>query len=172
MTTPSAIVRYRLAAAEFWSARNERERKQLLLATIVVVLGLTYMLLLEPAYLGGKQLQKSLPTLRQQAAEVQTMSLQASSLARETPPPSPPMSRESIEAAMARAGLKPQNVAMAGTDLAKVQLSSVSFAGMIVWLDDMQKSAKVTVADANITAQGQSPDTVNASLTLRQQKSE
>lgn len=172
MTNPPIVVRYRQALADFWGARNERERKQLLLAAIVVVFGLTYMLLLEPAYLGGKQLQKSLPTLRQQAAEVQAMSLQASALAREVPPPPPPMSRESIEAALARAGLKPQNVAIAGTDLAKVQLSSVSFASMIAWLDDMQKSAKVSVADANITAQGQTPDTVNASLTLRQQKSE
>jgi general secretion pathway protein M len=169
MTIPPLIVRYRLALSEFWNARNERERKQLLLAAIVVVLGLTYMLLLEPAYLGSKQLQKSLPTLRQQAAEVQAMSLQASALGRETPPPPPPMTRESIEAALTRAGLKPQNVAIIGTNLAKVQLSSVSFAGMAVWLDDMRKTARVGVADANITAQGQSPDTVNATLTLRQQ---
>jgi len=70
MTNPPIVVRYRQALADFWGARNERERKQLLLAAIVVVFGLTYMLLLEPAYLGGKQLQKSLPTLRQQAAEV------------------------------------------------------------------------------------------------------
>ncbi len=99
------------------------------------------------------------------------MSLQASALARETPPPPPPMSREIIDAALARAGLKAQSVAMAGTDLAKVQLSSVSFAGMAAWLDEMQKSARIRVVDANITAQGQT-DTVNANLTLRQQKSE
>ncbi|RJG03410.1 type II secretion system protein GspM [Noviherbaspirillum sedimenti] len=171
MNPPPIFVRYRQATANFWNARNERERKQLLLAAVVAVLGLTYMLLIEPAYLGRQQLQKNLPSLRQQAAEFQTMSLQASALARETPPPAPPMTRESIEAALARAGLKPQNVAIAGTDLAKVQLSSVSFAGMVAWLDDMQKSARVTVADANITSQGQT-DVVNASLTLRQQKSE
>lgn len=171
MNPPPIFVRYRQAASDFWTARNERERKQLLLAAVVAVLGLSYMLLIEPAYLGGKQLQKNLPALRQQAAELQSMSLQASALARETPPPPPPMTRESIEAALARAGLKPQNVAIAGTDLAKVQLASVSFAGMVAWLDEMQKSARVTVADANITSQGQA-DVVNASLTLRQQKSE
>ncbi|HCY63465.1 MAG TPA: general secretion pathway protein GspM [Oxalobacteraceae bacterium] len=165
------LVRYRQALSDFWSARNERERKQLLLAAAVAVLALVYMLLIEPAYLGRQQLQKNLPNLRQQAVELQTMSMQASALARETPPPPPPMTRESIEAALARAGLKPQSVAMAGTDLAKVQLSSVSFAGMVAWLDEMQKTARVSVTDASITAQGQI-DTVNANLTLRQQKSE
>jgi general secretion pathway protein M len=157
--------------AEFWSARNERERKQLLLAAVVIVLALIYVLLIEPAYVGRQQLKKNLPTMRQQAIELQAMSMQASTLARETPPPPPPLTKEAIEAALSRAGLKAQNVAMAGTDLAKVQLSSVSFAGMVAWLDEMQKTAKVTVTDANITAQGQT-DIVNANLTLQQQKSE
>lgn len=172
MSASPIFVQYRQAASDFWNARNERERKQLLLAAIVAVLALIYMLLIEPAYVGRQQLQKNLPTLRQQAAELQTMSLQASALARETPPPVVPMTRESIEASLARAGLTPQNIAIAGTDLAKVQLSSVSFAGMTAWLDEMQKTARVTVAEANITAQGQAPDTVNASLTLQQKKSE
>lgn len=166
-----AVDRYRQMFAEFWSARNERERKQLLLAAVVIVLALIYVLLIEPAYVGRQQLKKNLPTMRQQAIELQAMSMQASTLARETPPPPPPLTKEAIEAALSRAGLKAQNVAMAGTDLAKVQLSSVSFAGMVAWLDEMQKTAKVTVTDANITAQGQT-DIVNANLTLQQQKSE
>lgn len=171
MTPSPAFSRMNLAVTEFWSARNERERKQITLAAVVAVLGLTYMLLIEPAFVGRQQLQQNLPTLRLQANELKAMAGQASALARETPPPPPPMSKESIEAAMSRAGITPQNVAMAGTDLAKVQLSAVSFAGMVRWLDDMQKSSRVTVVDANVTAQAQQ-DTVNATLTLRQQKSE
>jgi general secretion pathway protein M len=42
---------------------------------------------------------------------------------------------------------------------------------MVAWLDEMQKTARVTVTEANVTAQGQI-DTVNANLTLQQQKSE
>lgn len=171
MTPSPTITRMNVAVSEFWSARNERERKQITLAAVVAVLGLTYMLLIEPAFVGRQQLQKNLPALRLQATELKAMAGQATTLARETPPPPPPMTKESIEAAMARAGITPQNVAMAGTDLAKVQLSSVSFAGMVRWLDDMQKSSRVAVVDANVTAQAQQ-DTVNATLTLRQQKSE
>ncbi|TCS37789.1 type II secretion system protein M (GspM) [Paucimonas lemoignei] len=166
-----AVENYRQKFSDFWNARNERERKQLLLMAVVIVLALIYILLIEPAYVGRQQLQKNLPTMRQQAVELQAMSAQASALSRETPPPPPPMTREAIDAALNRAGLKAQNVAMAGTDIAKVQLTSVSFAGMVAWLDEMQKTSRVTVTEANITAQAQI-DTVNANLTLQQQKSE
>lgn len=171
MKSPSILARLNQSVSEFWNARTERERKQMALALAVAVLGLLYMLLIEPAYLGREQLKKSLPVLRQQATEIQALSTQAAALARETPPPPPEMTRESIEAALSRAGLKPQNVAIAGTDQAKVQLSSVSFASMVTWLDEMQKTARVTVSEASITAQDQA-DTVDATLTLRQQKSE
>jgi general secretion pathway protein M len=165
------VDRYRQMFSDFWSARNERERKQLLLAAVVVVLALVYMLLIEPAYLGRQQLKKNLPNLRQQSVELQAMSMQATALARETPPPPPPLTREVIETSLNRTGLKAQNIVMAGTDVAKVQLSSVSFAGMVAWLDDMQKTARVTVSEASVTSPGQ-VDIVNANLTLKQQKSE
>lgn len=170
MTAPPVLTRMNLAFSEFWTARNERERRQLLLALIVAVLALVYMLLIEPAYLGREQLKKNLPTMRLQAAELQALSKDAAALANVSVPPAPEMTRESVEAAMVRAGLKAQNVAITG-NLAKVQLSSVSFSGLLGWLDEMQKAARITVVDANITAQAQI-DTVNATLTLRQQKSE
>lgn len=166
-----AVDSYRQRFSDFWNARNERERKQLLLSAVVIVLALIYTLLIEPAYIGRQQLKKNLPNMRQQAVELQSMSMQASALSRETPPPPPPLTKEVIEAALNRAGHKTHNVAMAGTDLAKVQLSSVSFAGMVAWLDEMQKTTRMTVTEASITAQAQI-DTVNANLTLQQQKSE
>lgn len=170
MTLPPMLMRINLAIAEFWQARNERERKQLALALAVALFALVYMVLIEPAYLGRQQMKKNLPALRQQAAELQALSKDAVVLANVTVPMAPDMTREGVEAAIARAGMSPQNVAVTG-NLAKVQLSSVSFAAMVTWLDEMQKSSRISVLDANITAQAQR-DTVNATLTLRQQKSE
>lgn len=170
MTLPPMLMRINLAIAEFWQARNERERKQLALALAVALFALVYMVLIEPAYLGRQQMKKNLPALRQQAAELQALSKDAAAMANVTVPMAPDMTREGVEAAIARAGMSPQNVAVTG-NLAKVQLSSVSFAAMVTWLDEMQKSSRISVLDANITAQAQR-DTVNATLTLRQQKSE
>lgn len=156
--------------SEFWHARNARERMLLVMAAVVIVLGLLYAVLVGPALNGRQQLNKSLPQLRQQVAQLQAMSREAAGLSAQAAPAVPPLSREGIDAALARKGLKAQTVALTG-DIARVQLSAVSFAGMIGWIDDMQKTALLSVVDANIVALAQ-PDMVNATLTLRQQKSE
>ena len=156
--------------SSFWGDRNEREKKQIALMGVVVLLALIYTLLIDPAYSGRKQLEKSLPTLRQEAAEMQAMAGEAGTLVNNSAPLAPEMTKESLEASMNGKGLKPQNVAVTG-NLAKIQLSSVSFANLVVWLDEMQKTARVTVLDANIVALPQA-DMVNATLSLQQQKSE
>ncbi|OGB27670.1 MAG: general secretion pathway protein GspM [Burkholderiales bacterium RIFCSPLOWO2_02_FULL_57_36] len=155
----------------FWSVRNARERALLAAAMIVIVLGLIYLLLIDPAITGRERLNKSLPVLRQQVAELQAMSKEASSLSARTAPTVAPLSRESLETALVRKGLKPQNLALTGDGIARVQLTSVSFAGVIDWLDDMQKTALLSVIEANITALPEAGQ-VNANLTLQQRKSE
>ncbi|MDB5761167.1 MAG: type secretion system protein [Herminiimonas sp.] len=170
MNPTETMNRLAQSLSEFWAARNARERNLLAAAAAVVALGLVYALLIGPASSGRDQLNRSLPVLRQQVAQLQNLSKEAAGLSTKTAPSVAPISRENIEAALTRKGLKPQNVALTG-DIAKVQLSSASFAGILDWLDDMQKTSLVSVVDANIVALAQ-PDMVNATLTLRQQKSE
>lgn len=154
----------------FWSERNKREQNMLLAAVAVVVLGLAYALLLDPALSGRDDLEEKLPALRQQAAEVRSLAREASALRGKAATPPPLMTRESIEASLARRGLKPQSATVSG-ELARLQFSGVSFATLIDWLDEMQRTARLSVAEANIEALTE-PDRVNASLTLRQQRSE
>jgi general secretion pathway protein M len=94
------------------------------------------------------------------------LSKEAAALSGKSASPLIAMSKENIEAALARNGLKPQSVMLTG-DFAKVQLAAVSFAGTLNWLDDMQKTALLSVVDANIVALDK-PDMVNATFTLRQ----
>jgi len=155
----------RQSFSEFWAARDARERAMLIVAALAVSFGLTYILLIDPALAGRNQLNKNLPVLRQQVAQMQSLSREAAALSVKTAAPLIAMSRENIEAALARNGLKPQSVMLAG-DIVKVQLSAVSFAGTLNWLDDMQKTALLSVVDANIVVTDQ-PDTVNATFTLR-----
>lgn len=156
--------------AEFWGGRNARERALLAAAATAVGVGLVYILLIDPALGGRGQLKKNLPILRQQVAQLQMMSKEVAAISGKVAPSIAPISRETLEAALVRKGLKPQNVTLTG-DIARVQLSSVSFAGVIDWVDEMQKTALLSVLDANIVALAQ-PDMVNVTLTLRQQKSE
>ena len=85
----------------------------------------------------------------QQVAQMQVLSKEALALSGKSATPLITMSKENIETALARNGLKPQSVMLTG-DYAKVQLAAASFAGTLNWLDDMQKNALVSVVDANI----------------------
>ena len=153
----------------FWSERNKREQNLLAVAIAVIVLGLLYVLLIDPALSGRAMLEKQLPALRQQAAEVRSLAKEASALGSKSGAAPAPMTRESIETSLTRKGLKPQAVSLTG-DLAKVQLNEVPFADTVQWLEEMQRTARVSVVEANINAQEQA-GTVNATLTLRQQGS-
>ena len=150
----------------FWAARNAREQKILAAGALTAGFGLAYALLINPALAGREKLNSDLPMLRQQVAQMQALSKEAGSLSAKNASNTIRMSRENIEAALARNGLQPQSVMLSG-DYAKVQLASVSFAGMLNCLDDMQKNMQVTVADAKIVALDK-PGMVNASLTLQQ----
>lgn len=165
-STSAAMDGLKQSFSTFWAARNKREQNMLALAAVVIVFGLFYMLLIDPALSGRKNLEKALPGLRQQSAELQAMARDASTLSRKSETPAPALTREGIEASLAGKGLKPQSVLLTG-EMVKIQLSAVSFADIVDWLQDAQKSLRLTVADATVEAQ-QKPDTVNASLTLRQ----
>lgn len=159
---------FKQSLSTFWSERNKREQNMLAAAVAVVVLGLVYALLIDPAVSGRADLEKKLPALRQQAAEVRALSREASALGSKTAAPPAAMTRESIETSLARKGLKAQSVTVSG-ELAKLQLSGASFSSITEWLADVQKTARMSVVEAVMEAQ-QQPDTVNANLTLRQQR--
>jgi general secretion pathway protein M len=166
MKPPATVNGLKQAVSTFWNERNQRERNMLTLAIIAILVGLFYVLLIDPAASGRKDLEKKLPALRQQAAEVRAMAKEATELSgKAAAAPPAAVTRESLEASLTRKGLKPQNLSVTG-EMVKLQLASVSFADTVDWLDEMQRTARLSVVDANFDAQAQ-PDTVNATLTLR-----
>lgn len=166
MNLASLLNQSRQSLAEFWIARDARARAMLTVAAGAAALWLFHALLIDPALTGRDQMNKNLPELRRQVAQLQVLSKEAAALSGKSASPVTAISEESIKTALARKGLKPQSVILTG-DLAKVQLATVSFSGTLEWLDDMQKTARLSVVDANIAALAQ-PDMVNATLTLRQ----
>jgi len=154
----------------FWNARNARERSILLAGSVALLLFLIYAIFFGPALNGRQTLSKRLPELRQQAAEIQALAKQAADLKLGGALGAGPVSQESITSSLASRGMKAQNISVTD-DLVRVQLNPVSFAGLLDWIDDQQKTTHLTVIDANFIALPQT-DMVNATVTLRQQKSE
>jgi len=164
------IEQHKMSFQEFWIARDMRERKMLAAAAFVVVLGLTYMVLIDPAMSARIHLNKDMPVLRQQTALMQSLASEARLLSARPSVPKISMTRENMEAALSRNGLKAQSMNVSG-EFANVKLSSSSFSSVMNWLNELQSSMKISVAEARITPLEQ-PDKINATISLRQNKNE
>ena len=161
------------ALANYWLARKPRERNVIALGLAAIALALLYLLLIEPALAGREQLRKSLPTLRQQVTQMQSMAreIRADSATSATGAADvPPVTREGLEAALASAGLKVESVSVTG-EFIRLQINGVSFAALVGWLDQAGKTLGISVVETRIVAQNQL-DMVNGTLTLRQQRRE
>lgn len=161
----------RSAVSDFWAARDARERTILSVGMLVVLLALFYVIALAPALAGRERLARALPEMRQQVAQLQAMAREAGALKPAKPSgASMPLTREGLEASLGEKGLKAQGIVLTGENT-RVTLPSASFSLLTSWIDDAQKNLAVQVVDANIVALSQ-PDTVSATLTLRQQKAQ
>lgn len=158
------------AAASFWGERNERERRILAIGAVAVMVGICYALLFNPALKGRKQLNTELPELRQQSAEMQALAGQVAQLKNAAAVATDPVSQENIASTLNTRGLKPKSISVSD-GFVRLQLDGVSFASLADWLDDQQKTAHLVIIEANFVPQ-KTVDSVNATLTLKQQRPE
>ena len=160
----------------FWTEREPRERRMLSAGAAVVAAVLIYLVGFAPALQGTSRLQKALPDLRLQAASLQALAREAQALGAGNSGSGSGSAgatlstQESVEAGLTRKGLKAQSIVVTG-DLVRVQMNNVSFAGILDWLDETQKSARLSVVESSFTALAQT-DMVNATLSMRQPKTE
>lgn len=162
--------RLRLAAATYWAARSAQEQRFLGVGGIVVLLALVYSVLVEPALDGRAALQKTLPLLRQDAADMQALAREAGALSGTARVAPPAMTRESLNGTLSGAGLNPQSLSVTG-EYAKLQFKGVPFTGLLAWLAGQRRDGRIAVQEATITAPaGTAPPTglVDATLTLHQ----
>jgi general secretion pathway protein M len=162
--TKIAQLRERLAVA--WLARTEQERKLLTIGGAVAAVLLVYALGIAPAVSGRAQLEKTLPQLRQDAAQMRAMALEAGALAGQPAQQVQPITRDSLAASLAAVSITPVSLAVTG-ETARMQLTGVSFANLVGWLDAQRREARMAVQEAAITAR-EPAGQVDATLTLRQ----
>ncbi len=166
MSAVKAIAQLRDQLSLYWLARTEKERRYLTVGGATVLGALVYSLFVAPALEGRDKLNAQLPQLRQEAARMQALSLQAGELARLPTPTVAPMSKESLTASLVARSLSAESVSMTG-ETARVQLNGVAFANMFAWLDAQRRENRIEAQDVAVTAStplGQ----VDAVLILRQ----
>lgn len=161
-----ALVRLREQVIVYWTARTEQERKYLIVGAGIVAGALVYALFIEPAWSGKQKLERELPQLRQDAAQLQAMAQEAAQLTGQAAPPFTPMTREALAASLAARAIQPGSLTVAG-ESAKLQVSNVAFANLYAWLDAQRRESRIMVADATVTALPAAGQ-VDASITLTQ----
>ncbi|MDP5008906.1 MAG: type II secretion system protein M [Glaciimonas sp.] len=158
--------------ATFWGQRNKREQTMLSVAAVVVTVALIYLVLLAPAWEGRQRLQKSLPSLRQQAAELQQIIAQTGNLSQANTQAFAPISQSGVETVLKQLGIVSKNIVVTG-DNAKLQFSAISFSGLSHFLQQVQTTEHWQVTEAKVSAVGAAqPGIVDATITLHQKKNE
>jgi general secretion pathway protein M len=152
----------------YWQQRDARERRMLLLGLTVVVLGFVYGVLIDPALSGRAKLKAQIPQLRLQAARMDALAKQSTELSSLNAENIAPVSREMVESGLTRRSVKIQSISV-NDDIVRLQLGTVAYGNLMEWLLEVQKTARLTVEDAKLTALPE-PGMVEAVLTLKQQR--
>lgn len=158
------------ASSRYWAERNLREQRMLLAGMAAILAALVYLLLVSPAQTGIDRYNRSLPELRQQVAQLQALTQEAVSLPQgDAAAASVPLTREGLDASLQRRSLKAE-VSVSG-EIVRLQFTGVSFSNLTEWLNEVRAGFQLAVSEATVTAQP-TPDIVNASLVLRQQRAQ
>ena len=151
----------------FWSSRNPREQAILAGGSAVLALVIGYTVLWEPAADGRDKLLRSLPQLRSDSAEMETLAQEARGLAAS---PAPSLRGEALNQALqeslAQHGLKATRLNGTGDNSVQVQLDKVPFGSVASWLQDVRQQQRLKVIDARIVYVGATA-LVNVTATLQ-----
>jgi general secretion pathway protein M len=156
------------ALSRFWSERAPRERAVLAVLAGVVALALLFLLLVEPAWLGIKRLQSSLPTLRAQVAQLDGLLAEAKALKSrpQAATVAPAEARAAIEKSLAGAGLKATRIAALADGDVQMTFAAVPFAQWSSWLAATERELGARAISVKATGTG-TPGQVDVELALR-----
>lgn len=151
-----------------WEKRSSQERKILVLVAVLVVVSMIYLIGIDPALQSRKQLEKSIPELKQKAAQMNEMATQYKAIASSIADGVAPVSRELLEQTLVRRNIKTQTLAVNG-DIVRIQANLANHASVMEWLLEVQKAMRLTVEEIKLTALTE-PGQVSVVITLKQQK--
>lgn len=149
-----------------WRAMAPRERRMVGGGAAVLVLALIYLVLVEPAWKGRREIARDLPALRAQVAQMDALAAEAGRLAgAPAGTDSPAQLRERIEQSALSAGLSPRTQVQLVGERIEVRAKEVAFAQLTEWLDVVLRETRVRVIDVSIVRE-LAPGLVSARVAL------
>lgn len=159
------------AWSAWWGALARRERLMVGAAFVVVSSGVLYAVALEPAWTARARLERELPALREQAAQMEQQAAEARRLiARGAAVPNAAGLRDALKQSLANAGLVASGLdasqaSAAGAPLT-LKFGAVNAAVWLAWLDGVQRELRVrpSAVSARQLDKADSPGTITAEV--------
>ncbi|MFJ1213029.1 type II secretion system protein M [Burkholderia pyrrocinia] len=138
---------------QFWGERSQREKMLLGWGGTVLAVAIAYSVLWSPAQEGRARIQRALPTMRRELAQMTAQANEAKSLtvAAQGVAPTGLALKDALTASLSDHGLQGAQVQIVGNGV-QVQMKNVSFPAWTQWLDDARRQFKVQVGEAHATA--------------------
>lgn len=156
------------ALIRFWNERAPREKTILAAGGILSLIAVVYMTLVEPAWTGIARLERGLPNLREQAAQLDALLDEVKELkARpQVAGVGPGEARSALERSLAAAGIKATRLVPAADGDLQITFSDVPYATWAVWLSTAERElgARTTSVIAKATA---TPGNADIEMALR-----
>lgn len=139
--------------AQFWGERSQREKLLLGWGGAVLAVAIAYSVLWSPAQEGRARIQRELPTMRRELAQMTAQANEAKSLtaAAQGVAPTGLALKDALTASLSDHGLQGAQVQIVGNGV-QIQMKNVSFPAWTQWLDDARRQFKVQVGEAHATA--------------------
>lgn len=148
-----------------WTAMTLRERAMLLAGAGMMVLAILFLVAFEPAWNGRAKLQKELPRLREEAAQLEQLAREATQLkAQGQEHVTPGGLTEALKASLAQKGLEARLAAQPDGSV-QVSLGAVHAGVLMTWIETVQRELRVRVSGLKLE-QTEKPGTVDAELTF------
>jgi general secretion pathway protein M len=157
------------ALRQFWAERAPRERSILAAGGALLALVLVYWLLIEPAWTGITRLERSLPQLRANAAELESLLSEVRALRARAGVAnvSAAEARGAIDASLARSGVKAARVVPLSDGDMQLTFSDVSFGHWAPWLAGIERELGARATAVTVTGRDATPGNVDVELALR-----
>lgn len=148
-----------------WTAMTLRERAMLLAGIAMIALAIVFLVAFEPAWNGRAKLQRELPRLREEAAELEQLAREASQLKSQGQERATSGGlAQALQASLAQKGLEARLAAQADGSV-QVSLGAVHAGVLMTWIETVQRELRVRVSGLKLD-QTEKPGTVDAQLTF------
>ncbi|MDO4638160.1 MAG: type II secretion system protein M [Lautropia sp.] len=150
-----------------WASLAPRDRRMLVIAACFLLVIVFWQLLLDPAWVGRQRLQKTLPALRADLAQMDHMAGEARELANAADAPAETVAQitSRLEQSLLARGLdKDMAKVQAQGDIIEVRLHQAPFESWIFWLDAAVRETRTRIVDLSVTRE--SPGIFSGRLAL------